>query len=87
MDDKTEIFWLVNAVLIIISGMLCFRSFSNLCKAIYWLIFPNIISIFSKKLWKNDFENTFQIELFFLFSIILIGLNYLIFRFLVPAQI
>jgi hypothetical protein len=87
MDDKTIIFWLVNAVLIIISGIVCFRSFSNFGKTIYWMIFPNIISLFSKKLWKKDFENTFRFELFFLLSIILVGLNYLIFRFLVPTDI
>jgi hypothetical protein len=87
MSDKTAIFWSINLVLMLIAAVICFKNLANLRKTLYWLIFPNFISVFSKKLWAKDFENSFRFELFMVLSAILIGLNYLIFKFLVPAEI
>jgi hypothetical protein len=85
--SKVELFWAINVILLFISAFISFRNLSNLRKTIYWLIFPNIISIWSKKLWRKDFENTFRFEVFVVLSAILIGLNFLIFKFLVPTRI
>jgi hypothetical protein len=78
---KSTWFIIINIVLIVAAGILCFKNLNNLKKSLYWLIFPNLISIWSKKLWDKDFENTFRFELFVVLAASLVGINYLIFKF------
>jgi hypothetical protein len=75
-------FVVVSIVLVIIAGIICFKSFKNLKKSIYWLFFPDVISIWSKKLWDEDFKNTFRFEVFALLTGALVAINYLIFKFI-----
>jgi len=81
--EKSELFLWVSLALILISGVIVFNNFGNLRKTFYWLLFPNFISVWIKKLWDKDFENTFRFELFLLLAALLVGLNYLMFRFFI----
>lgn len=76
------LFIIVNVLLIIIAGIICFKNFKNLKKSIYWLFFPDIISMWQKKLWNEDFKNTFRFEVFLVLVAALVGINYLVFKFL-----
>ncbi|RYE41079.1 MAG: hypothetical protein EOP48_24195 [Sphingobacteriales bacterium] len=75
-------FVVISFVLVIIAGIICFKSFKNLKKSLYWLLFPDMVSIWSKKLWDEDFKNTFRFEVFALLAAALVGVNYLIFKFI-----
>ncbi len=79
---KQNWFIVISLILVVTSGVLCFKNLKNFRKSLYWLLFPNIISIWSKKIWNRDFENTFRFDLFVFLSVILVGMNYLIFRFI-----
>jgi hypothetical protein len=79
---KQVLFLVISFVLVIIAGAICFKSFKNLKKSLYWLLFPDMISIWSKKLWDEDFKNTFRFEVFAVFAVALVGINYLIFKFI-----
>lgn len=59
---KPTWFIIINIVLVVVAGIVCFKSLKNLKKSLYWLIFPDFISIWSKKLWDKDFENTFVLR-------------------------
>ena len=87
MSNKATLFWSVDAILIVASALICFKNFATFKKALYWYLFPNYISIWSKKLWEKDFENSYPFKMFVLLSIILIGINLLIFTYLVPSDI
>jgi hypothetical protein len=78
----TKQYWfiVINIILVIVAGVVCFKNFKNLKKSIYWLLFPNIISVWSKRLWDDDFKNTFRFEVFALLAAALVGINYLIFK-------
>jgi hypothetical protein len=75
-------FLVISFVFVTIAGIICFKSFKNLKKSLYWLLFPDLISIWSKKLWEEDLKNTFRFEVFALFAAALVGVNYLIFKFI-----
>jgi len=79
---KQNWFIAIDIILVIGAGIACFRSFKNLKKSLYWLLFPNMISIWSKKLWDEDFKSTFRFEIFVLLAAALVGTNYLIFKFI-----
>jgi hypothetical protein len=80
--SKLTAFIIVDLVLVLFAGIVVFKNFKNFGKSLYWLIYPNIISIWSKKRWDKDFNNTFRFELFLLLAAVLIGLNILVFKFL-----
>ena len=80
--SKLTAFIIVDLVLVLFAGIVVFKNFKNFSKSLYWLIYPNIISIWSKKRWEKDFNNTFHFELFLLLAAVLIGLNILVFKFL-----
>lgn len=80
--SKLQTFILVSTLLVIFSGIITFKNFKNLRKSIYWLVFPDMVSIFSKKLWDKDFENTFRFEKFLVLSVLLVGVNAFFFKFL-----
>ncbi len=80
--SKLSAFILVSFVLIIVSGVICFRTFKNLKKSLYWLFFPDFISIWSKKMWRKDLDNTVRFELFLVLAAVLVGINFLIFKYL-----
>jgi hypothetical protein len=79
---KQNWFIVVNIGLIIIAGAICFKNFRNLKRSIYWRFFPNMVSIWSKTLWDEDFKNTFRFEVFALIAAAIVGINYLIFKFI-----
>lgn len=81
----TKDWWFISISLVIViaCGVVCFRSFKNLFQSIFWMLFPDSVSLWSKKLWKEDFENTFRFEVFALIVAALLGINYLIFRFII----
>jgi len=80
---KISLFIWISVVLVVIAGIISFKSFKQLRKTLYWVIFPDSISMWFRKLWKKDLGNTFHFEVFLLSSFILVGINYLIFRYLV----
>lgn len=73
-------FVLISLILVLIAGIICFKNLKNLRRSIYWLFYPNIISVWSKKIWGKDFEHTFRFELFIILGAVLVGVNYLIFK-------
>lgn len=79
----TKLTWfiIINSVLGVTAGMVCFKNFKNLKKFLYWFLFPNLISLWLKKLWDKDFENTFRFEIFIVLAAALVGVNYLIFKY------
>jgi hypothetical protein len=79
---KPTWFIIINIVLIGVAGIVCFRNYKNLKNSLYWLVFPNLISIWSMKRWNKDFENTFRFELFAILAAASVGVNYLIFKFI-----
>ena len=80
---KIEVFLLVELAIVLIVGRLCFKNFKTLLKAIYWTVFPNIVSVWSKKLWDKDFNNSWPLTVFvFVFSIASL-LNFLVFKYLI----
>ena len=80
---KLEVFLLVELAIVLIVGRLCFKNFKTLRKAIYWTIFPNIVSVWSKKMWDKDFNNSWPLTVFmFVFSIASL-LNFLVFKYLI----
>jgi hypothetical protein len=80
--SKLSSFILIDIILVIISGIIVFKDFRTFGRTIYWLMFPNIISIWSKKVLRKDIDNSIRADYFILLSAFLIGLNYLIFKFL-----
>jgi hypothetical protein len=77
-----RLFLLTDLLLIVIAGIVVFKNFHTLKKVMYWLIFPSSISIWFKKLTDEELKYEFKFELFAFFSAILIGLNYLVFRYM-----
>jgi len=80
---ELEVFLLVEFAIILIVGRLCFKNFKTLRKAIYWTIFPNFVSIWSKKLWDKDFNNSWPLSVFILVFFIASLLNFLVFKYLI----
>lgn len=78
-----QFFLVISIILVIIAGVIYFKNFKNLRKSLYWLAFPNIISIWSKKRWDKDFENAFRFEKFIVLAAALVGINFLIFKYLI----
>lgn len=79
---RPTLFIVTNIIIIVTAGIVCFKNFRNLRKSLSWLFFPDIIAIWSKKRWTKDFENTFRFEVFILLTAVLIGINYLIFKYI-----
>ena len=80
---KIEVFLLVELVMGLIVGRLCFKNFKTLRKAIYWTIFPNIVSVWSTKLWDKDFNNSWPLTVFMFVFCIVSLLNILVFKYLI----
>jgi hypothetical protein len=81
-----KLFLLIDLLLIIIAGIVVFKNFNTLKKVIYWLVFPSLISVWFKKLEKEEFKYEFKFELFALLSALLIGINYLVFRYILKMM-
>jgi hypothetical protein len=79
--SKFAVFMLVNLLLVVGAGIVSFKDFKTLGKSLYWLLYPNIISMWSRKKRSQDFENTFRFEIFLVICVLLIGLNYLLFKY------
>jgi hypothetical protein len=76
-----QIFITVDTFILLIAAKLIFKNFKSFGKSLYWFLYPNIVSILTKK-WDKDFENSFKMEVFIV-VIFLIGLlNFLIFKFI-----
>jgi hypothetical protein len=80
---KVEVFLLVELAIVLIVARLCFKNFRTLRKAIYWTIFPNIVSMWSKKLWEKDFNNSWPLTVFIVVFSIASLLNILVFKYLI----
>jgi len=80
---KLETFLLVELVIVFIVGKLCFKDFGTLRKALYWTMFPNFISIWSRKLWDKDFNNSWPMTVFIAIFFIASLLNFLVFKYLI----
>jgi hypothetical protein len=81
-----KLFLLIDLLLIIIAGIVVFKNFNTLKKVIYWLVFPSLISVWFKKLEKEEFKYEFKFELFAFLSALLIGINYLVFRYILKMM-
>lgn len=81
-----KLFLLIDLLLIIIAGIVVFKNFNTLKKVIYWLVFPSLISVWFKKLEKEEFKYEFKFELFALLSALLIGINYLVSRYILKMM-
>lgn len=79
--SKVNWFILINAAIIIVAGFLCFKNFKNLRKSIFWLLFPNSISMWSRSTRDKDSDNTFRFEIFALIVFIIGGINFLVFKY------
>lgn len=79
--SKYHWFLIVSLIMVVAAGIICFKNVKNLKRSLYWLVFPDFISIWSKKTWEKDFKNSFRFGVFIALSAILVGLNYLVFRF------
>ena len=79
--DKYSLFLLISAVLVILAGVIVLKNFNNLGKSIYWLIYPDIISVWSKKKRRKDREHTFRFGVFILLCALLVGAVYLLFKY------
>ena len=75
-------FLLIDIVIISIAGIICFKKFKNFKTSIYWLLFPNIFSVWQRKLREEDLTNTFRFELFILLIGVLIAINFLVFKYI-----
>ncbi len=74
-------FVILNIALIFIAGRIVFNSFKEFKKSLFWVLFPDIISMFSKKLWQKDFENSGSFYAFIIYAFAFSLGNWLIFQF------
>lgn len=81
--SSLQIFILVDIILLLIAAKFIFKNFKSFRKSLYWFIYPNFISIWSKKMWDKDFDNSFKMEMFLLFAFILFWLNVFFYKWLI----
>ena len=78
-----QIFILADIIVLLIAAKLIFKNFKSFGKSLYWFIYPNILSIWSKKKWDKDFNNSFKLEMFLLFAFVLFWLSVFLYKWLI----
>jgi len=76
-----QIFISVDIILLLIVAKFIFKDFKSLGKSLYWFLYPNIVSILTKK-WDKDFENSFKMEIFIVVIFVIGLLNFLLYKFI-----
>jgi len=82
--NSLEIFILVYILLILVTAKFIVKYFKSFRKSLYWFLYPSILSIWSKKTWDKDFNNSFKMEIFSLVSFILFWVGIFIYQWLIP---
>jgi hypothetical protein len=77
-----QLFILAYIILLLLAARLIFKDFKSLKKSAYWFIYPNFLSVWSKKKWNKDFTNSFKMEFFLLVAFVLFWLSAFLYRFL-----
>lgn len=77
-----QLFLLADILLLLLAARLIFKDLSSFKKSVYWFIYPNILSVWSKKKWNKDFKHSFKMEFFLLVAFILFWLSVFLYRFL-----
>lgn len=71
---------IANMILTLIGAKLIFKDGKGFRKSIYWFIYPDFISIWSKKTWDKDFNESFKMTWFLLFVFVLFWLNIFVYK-------
>ena len=75
-----KIFISVDVVLMLIAAKLIFKDFKTFRKSLYWFIYPNVLTVWTKKTWDKDINNSIKMEMLLLVAFILFGLNILVYK-------
>jgi hypothetical protein len=81
--SKHDWFLTISILLVFLTGVISFRSFRHLGQSLYWMLFPNLMSYWFKDWREKDILNTMRFEFFLVRALLILGLNYLIFKYLI----
>jgi len=79
--SRINTFLLIELVIVLTSAVVIFKSFKIFFQSAYSAAFRGYY-LFSKKLWNKHFDRSMKFEFFLLVSMVLTGINILLFRYI-----